>query len=83
MNHSQPIARRTPSTFMVETATPVNSDQDQKNPAAVERQQQVARNENNDPNRCPVCNRAYQVSRANGHPVLVCLHDNIVMPVKD
>lgn len=83
MNHSQPIARRTPSTFMVETANPTADSKDLKDPTTGARQQQVARNENNDPNRCPVCNRAYQVSRANGHPVLVCLHDNIVMPVKD
>ena len=74
---SMSIARRIPVTFS-DTAK-VN----QADTASTARDQQTARNENNDPNHCPVCNRAYQVSRANGHPVLVCLHDNIVMPVKD
>jgi hypothetical protein len=69
--------RRTPSTFS-DPAKAKHGDA-----PSTARDQQTARNENNDPNHCPVCNRAYQVSRANGHPVLVCLHDNIVMPVKD
>lgn len=74
---SMSIARRIPVTFS-DTAKVKQADT-----ASTARDQQTARNENNDPNHCPVCNRAYQVSRANGHPVLVCLHDNIVMPVKD
>ena len=74
---SMSTVRRIPSTFS-DTAKVKQADT-----ASTARDQQTARNENNDPNHCPVCNRAYQVSRANGHPVLVCLHDNIVMPVKD
>ena len=44
---------------------------------------ETARNENNNPNRCPVCNRQYLLTNANGHNVLACLDHAIVMPVKD
>ena len=73
------VARRTPASFAPLTIKVGES-------AATAPAKETAltgRNENNNPERCPVCNRGYIIAKANGHDVRACLDHNIVMPVKD
>lgn len=69
--------RRTPN-FMPATTAKVEVEA-----AATAEISATGRNENNNPDRCPVCNKAYIIARANGHDTRVCLDHNIVMPAKD
>jgi hypothetical protein len=46
----------------------------------VARAKETSRFENNNENCCPLCNKDYLISEANGHPVKVCIEHRVVMP---
>lgn len=80
-------ARRTPLTHRYDKAkaSTANARDQRRAPehAASAETSATGRNENNNPDRCPICNKGYIIAKANGHDVRACLDHNIVMPAKD
>ena len=77
--------RRTPLTHRDDSASTTNARDPRRAPehAATAEMAATGRNENNNPDRCPICNKGYIIAKANGHDVRACLDHNIVMPAKD